>query len=218
MSTRSFYDYYSASLQILNVGSRMGVARGFASNSLFPIILVSQLRDYLYNKMHFTFKASFAHLIYNLKMSSVGRARGVAGLKRTMEQLHLDCITSDHSYDKESGTMNNLDLALAEGETVCDAGPKLLELRDADAMTNGDIAEWKKKIDMDVTPAGRRKLLNAKWAVDWSPRTFRVFEPLRIVYPLHVMDDGGASEIDNITGYLVSVVEGEEYLVSRSRS
>ena len=53
-------------------------------------------------------------------------------------------------------------------------------------------------LNKGITPTGKRRLKVLKYAVDWSPRSFRVFEPIRVVYPLHVVDD---LSVDNFTGY-----------------
>ena len=49
----------SSSLELMNVGFRMFVARGFSNNALWPIILICQFRDYSYCMIHFNFKAGF---------------------------------------------------------------------------------------------------------------------------------------------------------------
>ena len=47
-----------------------------------------------------------------------------------------------------------------------------------------------------------------KLAVEWAPRVLRIFEPLRLTYPLHVADD---SSIDNFRDY--AEVKDAEQLV-----
>jgi hypothetical protein len=54
-------------------------------------------------------------------------------------------------------------------------------------------------MSMGMSPAGKRKLTLAKYTVDWAPAAFRIFEPLRIVYPIHVIDD---HSVDNYAGYV----------------
>ena len=64
--------------------------------------------------------------------------------------------------------------------------------------TIGDTREddgWRTE---GVLGAGKMKMKIAKYTVDWAPKVMRVFEPLRIVYPLHVIDD---SAVDNEGGY-----------------
>ena len=51
--SRTFYDGLSVSLQIFNVFTRMAIARGFMSFSVWPIIVIGTTRDFLYNVFHF---------------------------------------------------------------------------------------------------------------------------------------------------------------------
>ena len=40
--------------------------------------------------------------------------------------------------------------------------------------------------------------------VDWTPLVLRIYEPVRIVYPFHVIDD---DSVDNVSGYTALDVE-----------
>ena len=46
------------------------------------------------------------------------------------------------------------------------------------------------KVLRGVPERTKMYLLFSTYTVDWAPKLFRVFEPLRLVYPLHVIDDG----------------------------
>jgi hypothetical protein len=56
LRNRTFYDLYSMSLQLFNICTRMCVARGFNARSLWPVIIVSFIRDYMYAVMNYQFK------------------------------------------------------------------------------------------------------------------------------------------------------------------
>lgn len=51
----------------------------------------------------------------------------------------------------------------------------------------------------DVTPMGRLRLSVVKYSVEWAPLLCRIFEPLRVVYPFHVIDD---DSVDNVNGFI----------------
>lgn len=50
-----------------------------------------------------------------------------------------------------------------------------------------------------MTPLGRLRLSVVKYSVEWAPLLCRIFEPLRIVYPFHVIDD---DSVDNVGGFI----------------
>jgi hypothetical protein len=56
-------------------------------HALLPIILFCQIRDFLYTRMHFTFKASYVFLVHSLKN---GTRRGVSGLARALAAAKLE--------------------------------------------------------------------------------------------------------------------------------
>jgi hypothetical protein len=82
MSDRTWYDQYSANLEMYNTGLKVYVARGFLSYSVWPIILICQLRDFTYTVAHFSLKASYANIIHKLKNA---KSRGVSGLLRILK-------------------------------------------------------------------------------------------------------------------------------------
>ena len=53
-------------------------------------------------------------------------------------------------------------------------------------------------LNVGMTSAGKLKLKILKFSVDWSPTSFRIFEAIRVTYPLHIADD---NSLDNFAAY-----------------
>jgi hypothetical protein len=64
---------------------RFSVSRGFTSNALPIIMVVTGVKDYSYTRMHFQFKCSFTSILHAVKTSST---RGRQGLLRALRLLN----------------------------------------------------------------------------------------------------------------------------------
>ena len=64
----------------------MFISRGFACYSVWPLILICQIRDFSYTLAHLRYKANYAHIVHLLKNA---KSRGLTGLQRTLRGRKL---------------------------------------------------------------------------------------------------------------------------------
>lgn len=217
LRNRTFYDLYSMSLQLFNICTRMNIARGFSARSLWPVIIVSFIRDFSYATMNYRFKSSFAYCIWTLRSA---RRRGLTGLARVLQSRKLkvrsleldDSLVEVYPNYLEEDMLERLQSAESKeskdllrdrsaGSKDVPAVPNIVSTvstiaraRNLRSLTPLNLRIIKntneENVMQGVTNSTKRKLLFSKYTVDWAPKMFRVFEPLRVVYPLNVIDDG----------------------------